>query len=103
MASTTPPEVDAEKTPDSTQGDLEPASLDSRQAEVAHIDALATAPETTLETFAHLDEKKILRKVRMHRNCAVSDYPGLFLTNSPDGPSADPHARPPLLALLPRP
>ena len=34
------------------------------RAEVEHIDALATAPGTTLESFAHLDEKKILRKVR---------------------------------------
>ena len=33
------------------------------RAEVEHIDALATAPGTTLESFAHLDEKKILRKV----------------------------------------
>ena len=33
------------------------------RAEVEHIDALATAPGTTLESFAHLDDKKILRKV----------------------------------------
>jgi hypothetical protein len=33
------------------------------QDEIARIDAVATAPETTLASFAHLDEKKILRKV----------------------------------------
>ncbi|KAH9995345.1 major facilitator superfamily domain-containing protein [Xylariaceae sp. FL0662B] len=31
--------------------------------EIERIDAWATAPETTLESFAHLDEKKILRKM----------------------------------------
>ncbi|RYP17871.1 hypothetical protein DL765_004269 [Monosporascus sp. GIB2] len=31
--------------------------------EIKKVDAVATAPETTLESFAHLDEKKILRKM----------------------------------------
>ena len=68
MAST-PPETDTEKKPESVEGQLDPAPVDNRHAEIAHIDALATAPETTLESFAHLDEKKILRKVgsRSHR------------------------------------
>jgi hypothetical protein len=35
----------------------------SEKEEMERIDALATAPETTLATFAHLDEKKILRKM----------------------------------------
>lgn len=35
----------------------------ARQDVVNPIDAMATAPGTTLESFAHLDEKKILRKV----------------------------------------
>lgn len=30
---------------------------------INRIDAVVTAPETTLESFADLDEKKILRKV----------------------------------------
>lgn len=34
-----------------------------RQSEIERIDAMALAPETTMESFAHLDEKKILRKV----------------------------------------
>ena len=34
--------------------------------EVARIDKLATAPGVTLESFAHLDEKKILRKMDWH-------------------------------------
>lgn len=62
MASPTPPDTDNEKKPDHVGGELEQYS-GNRRAEVAHIDALATAPETTLESFAHLDEKKILRKV----------------------------------------
>ena len=33
------------------------------QDEIERIDSIALAPETTLESFAHLDEKKILRKV----------------------------------------
>lgn len=35
----------------------------ARQDVVNPIDAMATAPGTTLESFAHLDEKKILRKM----------------------------------------
>lgn len=31
--------------------------------EVDRIDALVTAPQTTIDSFADLDEKKILRKV----------------------------------------
>lgn len=31
--------------------------------EIDRIDAVAAAPGTTFESFAHLDEKKILRKV----------------------------------------
>ncbi|KAL7629503.1 hypothetical protein AAE478_001024 [Parahypoxylon ruwenzoriense] len=34
--------------------------------EVASIEVLAATPETTLESFAHLDEKKILRKMDLH-------------------------------------
>ncbi|KAF2014647.1 MFS general substrate transporter [Aaosphaeria arxii CBS 175.79] len=34
-----------------------------RAAEVERIDAMATAPGVTMESFAHLDEKKILRKM----------------------------------------
>ncbi|KAI1259316.1 MFS general substrate transporter [Xylariaceae sp. FL1019] len=37
----------------------------ARQDEVGRIDALATAPGTTVESFAHLNEKKILRKMDM--------------------------------------
>ncbi|KAI0160235.1 MFS general substrate transporter [Xylariaceae sp. FL1272] len=40
-------------------------NLNARQDEVGRIDALATAPDTTLQSFAHLDEKKILRKMDM--------------------------------------
>ena len=32
---------------------------------IARTNALATAPETTIASFAHLDEKKILRKMDM--------------------------------------
>lgn len=33
-----------------------------RKDEIGRIDAIATAQGTTLASFAHLDEKKILRK-----------------------------------------
>lgn len=35
----------------------------SKAEEVARIDALATAPGVSMSSFAHLDEKKILRKM----------------------------------------
>lgn len=38
----------------------------SKAEEIARIDRLATAPGVTLESFAHLDEKKILRKMDLH-------------------------------------
>ncbi|KAJ4352809.1 hypothetical protein N0V95_003917 [Ascochyta clinopodiicola] len=38
----------------------------SRAEEIARINKLATAPGVTLESFAHLDEKKILRKMDLH-------------------------------------
>ena len=44
--------------------DTEPDGEHStRRAEIEHIDAMATAEGTTLASFTHLDEKKILRKV----------------------------------------
>ncbi|KAJ8117892.1 hypothetical protein OPT61_g1012 [Boeremia exigua] len=38
----------------------------SKADEIARIDKLATAPGVTAESFAHLDEKKILRKMDLH-------------------------------------
>lgn len=38
----------------------------SKAEEIARIDKLATAPGVSLESFAHLDEKKILRKMDWH-------------------------------------
>ena len=38
----------------------------SRSEQVARIDALATAEGVTRESFAHLDEKAILRKMDLH-------------------------------------
>lgn len=38
----------------------------SKAEEVARIDKLALAPGVTAESFAHLDEKKILRKMDWH-------------------------------------
>lgn len=37
--------------------------LNKTEEEIERIDAIALAQNTTLESFAHLDEKKILRKV----------------------------------------
>lgn len=58
MATPTPSEK-----PGKDDSDVVLASGNNTEAQIAHIDAVATAPETTLESFAHLDEKKILRKV----------------------------------------
>lgn len=38
----------------------------NKAEEIARIDKLATAPGVTLESFSHLDEKKILRKMDWH-------------------------------------
>lgn len=38
----------------------------NKAEEIARIEKLATAPGVTLESFAHLDEKKILRKMDWH-------------------------------------
>lgn len=35
----------------------------STQDEIRQVDDLATNPATTLESFKHIDEKKVLRKV----------------------------------------
>ena len=63
MASPTPPE----KGPGSDGSNFGLGGENNRDAEIAHIDALATGPDTTLDSFAHLDEKKILRKVSRNR------------------------------------
>lgn len=46
--------VETERAPNGAHG----------RGQVDRIDAMATAPGTTLDSFSHLDEKKILRKVR---------------------------------------
>jgi hypothetical protein len=61
------------------------------------VDAAATVEGLTRESFSHLDEKKILRKVGLQR---LSHYQLLTL---PDGPSSDSHASPPLPPFFPRP
>lgn len=83
-------------------------------AEVERIDAIALAPETTMETFAHLDQKKILRKMDMRlipmlallyllsfldRESAPNldhlayDMPGIILTFSQVATSATPRSK----------
>ncbi|PKS06826.1 hypothetical protein jhhlp_006902 [Lomentospora prolificans] len=59
MASYTPPE----KRPGSFESNPDRSSENIESGEVLHVNTLATAPGTTLESFAHLDEKKILRKM----------------------------------------
>ena len=56
------PSLDAPEPAKATHGHHE----HGLREELDRIDALATAPGTTFESFAHLDEKKILRKVRGH-------------------------------------
>lgn len=58
MATLTP----SEKAAGSDDNNVVLASGNNTEAQIAHIDAVATAPETTLESFSHLNEKKILRK-----------------------------------------
>ena len=65
MASyTTPPNEKA----DFVEAEMGNSSDHPRKGEVDHIDALATAPGTTLGSFSHLDEKKILRKVCLYHH-----------------------------------
>ncbi|EEU41890.1 uncharacterized protein NECHADRAFT_64202 [Fusarium vanettenii 77-13-4] len=59
MASYTPPNEKA----DFVEAEMGNSSDHPRKGEVDHIDALTTAPGTTLGSFSHLDEKKILRKM----------------------------------------
>ena len=70
MASPAPPE----KNLGLAESDLDSGPENNRRAEIAHIDAMATAPETTLESFAHLDEKKILRKVSRPFACIRPNF-----------------------------
>jgi hypothetical protein len=58
----------------------------SQRDEISRIDAIAEAPETTMESFAHLDEKKILRKVRWYY-CHLRTAAYIYL----DGHATDPH------------
>jgi hypothetical protein len=62
MASYTPPNEKA----DFVEAEMGNSSGHPRKGEVDHIGALATAPGTTLDSFSHLDEKKILRKVCLY-------------------------------------
>jgi hypothetical protein len=59
MASYTPPNEKA----DMVEAEMGNTSGTDRLGEVEHIKGLATAPGTTRDSFSHLDEKKILRKV----------------------------------------
>ncbi|KAJ3521096.1 hypothetical protein NM208_g13450 [Fusarium decemcellulare] len=61
MASYTPPNEKA----DFVEAEMGNSSDHHQRGEVDRIDALATAPGTTLDSFSHLDEKKILHKARL--------------------------------------
>jgi hypothetical protein len=64
MANPSPPPSVAKST--LAQDDKIERARGSEKEEMERIDALATAPETTPAKFAHLDEKKILRKMDLH-------------------------------------
>lgn len=66
--------------------------------EVDRIDSVATAPGVTYESFAHLDEKKILRKVRSHPS-AILRFEEI-VDSCLDGCPSDTHARPSLPAVI---
>ncbi|KAM5356487.1 hypothetical protein ACJ41O_003133 [Fusarium nematophilum] len=59
MASYTPPNEKA----GIVEAEMGNSSDAPRSGEVDHINALAKAPGTTLESFSHIDEKKVLRKM----------------------------------------
>jgi hypothetical protein len=41
-------------------------SVGSKAERIAYIDAMASAPGVTRSTFAHIDEKKLLRRMDLH-------------------------------------
>lgn len=58
------PSVSAANHPATPKRNASVSSAHNKQtAEIAHIDALATAPGVSMASFAHLDEKAILRKM----------------------------------------
>ena len=70
-----------------------------RVGDVDRIDAKATAPGLTMASFAHLDEKKILRKVSFRNR----SWRPKILTTAPDGHPSNSHVGPSLSSLFPRP
>lgn len=93
MTSDTPPNEKA-KTIEAEYG-----TQSDRAGDMDRIDAKATAPGTTLASFSHLDEKKILRKVSSEE----SDETWEILTVNLDGYPIDSHAGSSLPPLVPRP
>jgi hypothetical protein len=61
-----PPSIGASaRLPSSRKNSITSKHGTKKAEEIAHIDALATGQNVTLASFAHLDEKKILRKMDM--------------------------------------
>lgn len=71
--------------------------------EIGRIDAIALAPGTTFQSFAHLDEKKILRKARLTISYVVVVHMYSLTRLLTDGHPPHSHACCPLPPLLPRP
>lgn len=56
----------ATRTPQSEKADIVEAELGNGiNTQINKIDFMATAPGTTLDSFSHIDEKKVLRKVSL--------------------------------------
>lgn len=100
--STDKPEVSETEDGNGHVRDHHDAAPLSRQEMKKQVDAAATAEGLTRESFSHLDEKKILRKA-----CFITPIGTLhrlpLIQDTTDGPSFNPHARPPLPPVLPRP
>ncbi|MBE3045822.1 hypothetical protein IMZ48_25415 [Candidatus Bathyarchaeota archaeon] len=65
----------SEKKAGSAASDLD-LGAGNKEGKGARVDAIAGAPEVTLASFAHLDEKKILRKVSVPPIVSVVCWPG---------------------------
>lgn len=59
----THPSQNREKHPSTSRKNSVTSHADAKAEQIARIDALATAPGVSMASFAHLDEKKILRKM----------------------------------------
>ena len=66
-------------------------------------DAIESAQLTSIESFSHLDEKKILRKVSLAGDFSDFSYQYVDINSQADGSPLDPNAGSSLLTFVSRP